>query len=169
MRIDRKLEKIFRLNDENWMKHSNPMSVWTRYAVLPIIVVSLWSRVWLEWWCLIPLLVSIVWMFINPIFFDKPKSTNNWASKAVLGERVYLNRDDIEIPAQHKTPLYTILNLVAMSGLMLAIWGVVELSVWAAAVGTGVTILGKSWFLDRMVWLYEDMKDNNDTYKSWDY
>lgn len=169
MNLEKRLEKVFRLNADNWMKHSNPMSVWTRYSVLPIIIGSVWSRVWLGWWCLVPVLISIVWMFINPVFFDKPKSTKNWASKAVLGERVYLNRDSVEIPQHHKTPLYMILNLVSMSGLLLAIWGVVELSVWAAIAGTGVTILGKSWFLDRMVWLYEDMKDNNDTYRSWDY
>jgi hypothetical protein len=25
----------------------------------------------------------------------------------------------------------------------------------------------KAWFVDRMVWLYLDMKDTNDTYRSW--
>ena len=29
--------------------------------------------------------------------------------------------------------------------------------------------LGKMWFLDRMVWLYEDMKDTTPEYRSWLY
>jgi len=167
--FERKLAQVFSLSDENWMKHANPISVWTRYTVLPIIALSVWSRLWIGWWCLIPLLISIGWMFINPIFFDKPTSTKNWASKAVLGERVYLNRDNIDIPDQHKTLLYTVLNLISFFGLMLAIWGMVVYSVWGAAVGVAITMLGKSWFLDRMVWLYEDMKGKDETYKSWEY
>ena len=35
--------------------------------------------------------------------------------------------------------------------------------------GLSVTMLGKLWFLDRMVWLYEDMKDTSETYRSWLY
>ena len=35
--------------------------------------------------------------------------------------------------------------------------------------GIVLAYLGKSWFLDRMVWLYEDMKNENEIYKSWDY
>ena len=102
MTLERKISKLFYLTDENWMKHANPWSVWTRYSVLPIIVLAFWSRIWIGWWYLIPATVSLVWMFLNPIFFNKPKSTKNWASKSVLGERVYLNRDKIDIPGYHK-------------------------------------------------------------------
>ena len=100
------------MSDENWMKHANPVSVWTRYSVLPIIVIAFWSRRWIGWWCLLPGCIAILWMFLNPVMFKKPISTKNWASKAVLGERVYL---------------------------------------------------------DRMVWLYEDMKNENEIYKSREY
>lgn len=30
-----------------------------------------------------------------------------------------------------------------------------------------MAIIGKSWFLDRMVWLYQDLKDENELYQSW--
>ena len=111
MTLERKVAKIFNLTDENWMKHANPISVWTRYSVLPIIIFSFWSRVWIGWYCLIPGLISMLWMFINPIFFKKPKSTKNWASKAVLGERVYLNRDNVKIPERHTINLHILLNI----------------------------------------------------------
>jgi len=42
--------------------------------------------------------LSILWMFFNPVVLSKPKSTKNGASKCVLGERVYLNRDEVPLP-----------------------------------------------------------------------
>lgn len=101
--------------------------------------------------------------------FKKPKSAKNWASKAVLGERVYLNRDKIDIPDIHKTPLLKILNIVSSKGMGLAIWALIYYSVLGAVFGTAIAYLGKSWYLDRMVWLYEDMKKTNPEYQSWEY
>lgn len=169
MTLERKIANIFNLSDENWMKHANPISVWTRYSVLPIIIFAFWSRIWIGWWCLIPSILALLWMFFNPVVFNKPKSTKNWASKAVLGERVYLNRDRIPLPSHHNVPIYKILNLTSSVGLILAIWATVNYSMWAAILGTMMAYLGKSWFLDRMVWLYEDMKTNNEIYQSWEY
>lgn len=169
MTFERKIASIFNLTDENWMKHANPWSVWTRYSVLPLIVFAFWSRIWISWWCLIPGILSIGWMFFNPIFFPKPTSTQNWASQSVLGERVYLNRDKVDIPAIHKSPIYSVLNGISSIGMLIAIWAIVYYSVWGAILGISLTYLGKSWYLDRMVWLYSEMKELNDRYKSWDY
>lgn len=167
--LERKIAKLFNLTDENWMKHANPISVWTRYSVMPVIVLSFWSRKWIGWWCLIPGILSILWIFFNPIIFKKPKSTKNWASKAVLGERVYLNRDQIKLPIHHDVPLHNILNGISSAGCVLAIWSIIYYSVWGAVLGVSLAYIGKSWFLDRMVWLYEDMKNSNETYNSWEY
>ncbi len=169
MTLERKIAKAFRLTDENWMKHSNPWSVWTRYSVLPLIVLAFWSRAWIGWWCLIPGIGSILWMFFNPVLFNKPRSTKNWASKAVLGERAYLNRDKVEIPDIHKTPLHGILKLMSSTGMVMTIWAVVFYSVWGAVLGVTLAYIGKSWFLDRMVWLYETMKSENEEYRKWEY
>ena len=105
MTLERKIAGLFKLDDDNWMRHANPISVWTRYSVLPVIVLAFWSREWIGWWCLVPGLVSLLWLFFNPILFKKPKSTKNWASKAVLGERVFLNRDNVPIPDNHNLSL----------------------------------------------------------------
>ncbi len=169
MTLERKIASAFKLDDKNWMKHANPVSVWTRYSVLPIIVLSFWSRVWIGWWSIIPGFISLLWMFFNPVLFSKPESTKNWASKAVLGERVFLNRDKIAIPEKHRIPLHTILNTISSIGLILAIWSTIYYSVWGAISGIVLAYIGKSWFLDRMVWLYEDMKETNETYKNWEY
>ncbi|WP_292742490.1 DUF6653 family protein [Methylophaga sp. UBA3192] len=118
---------------------------------------------------LVPGLASLLWLFFNPILFKKPKSTKNWASKAVLGERVYLNRDMVPIPDRHTIPLHGFLNGISFTGLLLAVWATVYFSVWGAILGVSLAYLGKSWFLDRMVWLYEDMKEANELYRSWEY
>ncbi len=169
MTVERKIANWFNLNGENWMRHANPWSVWTRYSVLPLIVVAFWSRTWIGWWCLIPGLLSLAWMFFNPVLFNKPRSTKNWASKSVLGERVYLNRDKICIPLHHKTILVKILNSISFAGMMMAVWAIIYYSVWGAVMGGCLAYLGKSWYLDRMVWLYEDMKTKNKEYASWEY
>lgn len=169
MTLERRLAKLFRLNDESWMRHANPVSVWTRYTVLPVIVLAIWSRTWIGHWWLLPGVVSLLWMFLNPVLFSRPKSTKNWASKAVLGERVYLNRDEIPIPAKHRIALHVLLNGFASVGLLLAIVSAIYYWWWGAVFGVVITCLCKSWFLDRMVWLYEDMKHHDERYRSWEY
>lgn len=53
--------------------------------------------------------------------------------------------------------------------MLVAIWATVEFSIWGSIIGVLMAYLGKSWYLDRMVWLYEDMKEINEEYKSWDF
>ena len=167
MTLERKIANLFNLTDKNWMKHANPWSVWTRYSVLPIIVLAFWSRIWIGMWHLVPAIISIAWMFFNPRFFKKPKSTKNWASKSVLGERVWLNRDKVAVP-KHHSKIIPILNLVSSAGMILAIWAIVKLAAWPAVPGVALAYLGKSWYLDRMVWIYEDMKHLPE-YGEWEY
>jgi len=38
--VERKIASIFRLDGKNWMKHANPRRVWTRYSMLPLIVMA---------------------------------------------------------------------------------------------------------------------------------
>ncbi|MGD8400643.1 MAG: hypothetical protein PVH64_06875 [Bacillota bacterium] len=167
MTMERKLAAIFHLTDENWLRHANPWSVGTRYTVLPLMAAAFWSRVWLGWWYLVPAGLSLIWVFLNPVLFDKPRSTNNWASKSVLGERVYINRDQIAIPKHHQA-LPPFLNVLAGVGMIMAIWGLVALNIWLTISGILLAYLGKSWYLDRMVWLYEDMGCINE-YQQWFY
>ena len=54
-------------------------------------------------------------------------------------------------------------------GLPFLIWGLWQLNIWATGIGTVLVYAGKVWFLDRMVWLYEDMKDSTSEYSSWLY
>jgi len=43
----------------------------------------------------------------------------------------------------------------------------VWLEIWPALLGLVLVMICKLWFVDRMVWLYEDMKDQHPTYREW--
>jgi len=163
------LQKLFRLNDTNWMRHANPWSVYTRYSALPLILLSIWSKCWIDNFWYLALGLSIIWTFVNPVLFKKPRSTNNWASHCVFGERVYINRKKIDIPKHHKTPIIPIQNTIAGIGFVVSIIAASQYEFWVMMFGLSLAILGKTWFLDRMVWLFHDMKDKNEEYHNWQY
>ncbi len=84
-----------------------------------------------------------------------------------MGERVYINRDKIDLPEHHKLALFKILNMISSLGMLLSTWAIVYYSVWGAIVRVTLAYLEKSWYLNRTVWLYEDMREVNEEYKSW--
>ena len=92
--------KLFGLEGERWMRHANPVSVWTRFAVLPLLALAVWSREWIGWWSLPAVALVLVFMMVNPLLFPPPRSTRHWASKGVFGERIWTDRDKAELPAQ---------------------------------------------------------------------
>jgi len=83
--------KFFGLDDEGWMRHANPWSGWMRVPCLVLLVAAFWSRVWLGWYSAIPIAAILLWTYFSPRIFPKPKSTQNWASKAVLGSNAPSN------------------------------------------------------------------------------
>lgn len=168
MSLDRLIATAFRMDDTAWRRHANPWSVWTRAATLPFLVLAVWGRAWIGWWSLVPIGILVVWLWLNPRIFPSPRSTDNWASKSVLGERVWLNRKQVPLPPHHRlAPL--ILSFVSLTGAIVLIWGLIALLIWPTLLGTTIVYLGKLWFLDRMVWLYEDMKDARPEYREWLY
>ena len=40
-------------------------------------------------------------MVVNPLLFPTPRSTRNWASKGVFGERIWADRNTVELPDRH--------------------------------------------------------------------
>lgn len=145
------------MDESTWKRHSNPWSVVTRSTVTPILVLALWSRVVFGWYSIILVIFSLIWIYVNPRIFSPPKSTNNWASKGVFGERVWVNRDKVPIPEKHRR-VPNILSIVSGIGFIFVIFGTYKLDILIVLFGFSLNLLGKLWFVDRMVWLYEDMK-----------
>ena len=156
------------MSDATWKRHANPWSVITRIPILPLLALAIWSREWFAWWSLAPISLLTLWTIVNPRAFPKPRSTNNWASKGTFGERVWLNDKVIPIPAHHRNWARW---LAVANGFALIpmVWGLYVLNPWAAGLGAILASALKIWFVDRMVWLYEDMKDASPEYRSWLY
>lgn len=166
MRIDKAIEGSMAMSDATWARHANPWSAYTRLPILPLLAQAIWSRIWIGWWALVPIALLIAWTFFNPRAFSPPASTDNWASKVTFGERVWLNRKAIPIPDHHAR---WAMGLSVFGGLaiILLAWGLYAFDPWAAALGAILSSMLKIWFCDRMVWLFEDMKDAVPEYAGW--
>lgn len=158
MTTEKKIGKVFGLQGNSWENHANPWSVWTRFATLPFLVLAIWSRVWVAWYCLIPITVLVIWLLINPTLFKKPSSFNNWGSKSVLGEKYWSERKKRFVPKHHNIPILILTILQTIGGIVLII-GLWRLKICWTLIGIITVYMAKMWFLDRMVWIQEDMKN----------
>ncbi|WP_298912866.1 DUF6653 family protein [uncultured Roseobacter sp.] len=148
-------EQAMAMDDHVWLRHANPWSGWTRMLTcLPLLVLALWSRVWLGVWALIPVGLAIFWIWWNPRAFPPPRTLDNWMSKGVLGERVFLNHRG-EIDAHHRRAA-VVLSALSLPGALIMIWGLWFLWWEGAVFGMILTALPKIWFVDRMVWVHDD-------------
>jgi hypothetical protein len=167
--IEKRVADLFGLRGDAWTRHANQWSVWSRFSCVSLFAVAVWSREWIGWYCLVPVGVTIMWTWLNPRLFGVPTSTRNWASKGVFGERIWSERRTIEIPDQFLSPVPHLANALSCVGLPMLAYGLVSLDVWLVVAGIVVVHGGKLWFIDRMVLLFEDMKQRDADYASWEY
>lgn len=139
-----------------WARHANPWSGWTRVPALPLLALAIWSRAWLGWWALVPVAALLAWLWVNPRLFPPPRDETAWMTRGVLGERLWLARDETPVPAHHRRAP-NILSAIGAAGVLLAIGGLATRAGWAVIAGVAVAMLAKLWFIDRMVWLHRDM------------
>jgi len=81
--IKRLLRGIFRY-------HSNPWSAWTRLLSAPLVFVPIWNRSWREG------AILGVWLIANPIVFAEPKDDKAWATRAMLGEEMWIAKRPLD-------------------------------------------------------------------------
>ncbi|MGP9819945.1 DUF6653 family protein [Salinarimonas sp. NSM] len=167
MDIFKASERLMAMDDAAWERHAHPMSVYTRMLLgLPLLVAAIWSRAWIGWWALAAVAAVAAFTWANARMTSRPASTDNWASKATFGERVLLARDAVPIPAHHRV-MANRLTALASAGVPFLAFGLWALDPWPTAFGMGLVYAGKLWFLDRMVWLYEDMRRVEPRYEAW--
>lgn len=156
----------FKMDEKTWERHANPWSAWTRVPVLPLLCLAIWARIWIGWWCIVPIIILLAWTWLNPRAFSRPASTSSWASRAVMGERVWLNRTEVPIPGHHALWAH-ILAWASAAGLPPLIYGLWVFDLPLVLLGLTLTIGPKLWFLDRMAWLYDDMARAHPKYAAW--
>jgi hypothetical protein len=157
---------FFRLDDAGWERHANPWSVYTRIAIWPFLVTALWSFHWIGWYALIPLAAVALWAFINPRAFPPPASTKSWASRAVLGERIFLARTEEPVPHHHAVA-GRLLAGAGAAGTLVMVVGLAMAIPTLYLAGAVTAFLTKMWFIDRMVWLFDDMSREHPRFAAW--
>jgi Family of unknown function (DUF6653) len=167
--FERRVAGLFGLKGDNWLRHANPLSVWTRFAVVPLLALAIWSRDWIGWWSLAAVAAVLAFMMVNPLLFGEPRSTRNWASKSVFGERIWSERDKVELPPQFRaSKVPNVTTALQVAGLAVMAYGLVRLDWLAVVSGVLLAQTAKAWFLDRMVLLFEDMKARDPAYAAWE-
>jgi hypothetical protein len=126
-----------------WEPHASPRSVWPLVAAYPLLLLALYRRD--------PRLLggTLLGVVANLLLVSPPETDEAWATRVVLGERVWLDRG--------------LRSEVGTLGL-LAVGGAVHLATMRAAlgqdrlrtlVGGAASLLLMFVFFDRMVRLYE--------------
>lgn len=152
----RALERSMAMDDAAWQRHANPWSVFTRFSILPLLALAVWSREWIGAWSLAAVALVALWTWYNPRAFGPPHSTDNWASKGVMGERLFLARKSHPVPRHHER-MALLLAALSFVGIVILVHGLAVLQFWTVTAGLVLAMATKAWFIDRMVWLYEDM------------
>ena len=75
MRIDKAIERLMMMDGASWARHASPWSFWTRVPVLALLALAIWSRVWVGWWCVVPIGLVGVWTLVNPRAFPGTSHT----------------------------------------------------------------------------------------------
>ncbi|NUW34280.1 hypothetical protein HTZ77_22985 [Nonomuraea sp. SMC257] len=141
------------MTDEAWRRHANPWSVWTRFAAIPLMILAVWSRAWVGWWCLAGVALVVVWLAANPHVFPAVERAESWAAKGIYGEKLWLY-DRSLVDGDHRR-VQRLLVAVGVTGFALLIWGLVALEVWPTVFGATLVVLGQLWRIDRLGQLYE--------------
>lgn len=158
-------EKLMSMDEKSWQRHANPWSVYSRFTTLPLLSLAFYSREWMEIYSLIPIVLALAWIWLNPRLFNAPPSTDNWASMGTFGERLYLNRKNIPIPVYHQRVCILLQTLSAL-GIPFFIYSLYSLNVWLLVASNVWIMVFKAWFVDRMVWLYREMENSDNKYTS---
>ena len=160
-------EKLMSMSPDVWARHANPLSVYTRIAGGTAVFFALWSPFWLGWWSVLAIGLAGLWIWLNPRLFPPPSDTRSWAARGVLGERAFLRRAVVAIPSEHARMGHI---STGIAGIFLVITAVAfyRENFWFAFTAWHAATLAKVWFVDRMAWLWDDMKDANDLYRAWD-
>lgn len=160
------LAALMQMDERVWERHANPWSVWSRLATFPLLMLAIWSWHWIGWIALLPVALLALWLWLNPRVFSPPASTQSWASRAVLGERVFLLRMIHPVPLEH-TNVATLLGVAtSVSGFVMAAGFLAAEPITYIAGGTAL-IFFKLWLCDRMVWLFDEMSEDIPEYRAW--
>ncbi|SFT89529.1 hypothetical protein SAMN05444141_104207 [Pseudovibrio denitrificans] len=146
---------------------NKPKSLLVRALVLPALLAPLWYQPTLGWfWAVALSVAAVAWVWIIPPFGKKNVGAQTWAQKAILGERMWLNRMFVPIPAPYHQKALALL-VVGLIAVGLAIWAAATNNLPLMLTGGIIAYLAKFTSLFVMVKIFEHMKNAHPLYKSW--
>lgn len=159
-------EKTMGMTPDAWARHGNPKSVFSRIVGGTAVFFALWTPFWIGWWSVAPIMLAGFWVWLNPRLFRPPEHAEAWATRGVLGERAFLNRKEVAVPREFERVAWiaTAIAIVFLVSAAHAFW---QRDFWYAFVAWHAATLAKLWYCDRMVWLWDIMKERSDAYRRW--
>jgi hypothetical protein len=136
---------IKQLTRKIFARHSNPWSAWTRLFNAPLIFVPIWNRSWGQGALL------GMWLIVNPLVFPEPEDDKAWATRAMLGEEMWISR--------HPLDRAMVLNIGASIFGIGGVWGAYKrrsLPTEVCAIGQVVLLLA---YWREMALFYERHRD----------
>lgn len=139
------------LSEKTWERHANPWSGWTRVLAVPLLGSGLYFHsIWI-------LGIAILWVLINPLVFPKPARTDNWMSKGVIGERLYLSKGK-----KFQKDLPTLLNVANIPVSISFLYFGWQQELMPLVLSGLLLMVIKFWFIDRMVALVDSRADKKE-------
>jgi len=101
------MASVARVRRAIFARHCNPWSAWTRWASTPLTLVPVWTRRRSH------ALLLVGWLAVNPFVFGKPPHERAWATRAMLGEELWISRRPRDA-AMVVSVLTSVISVVAM-------------------------------------------------------
>lgn len=127
-----------------WSRHANPWSVWTLVVAYPTLMLAVYRRRWSL------LLGTLSFVAVNPLVFSEPDDDSAWATRVVLGEKVWLEEGILS------SPLDALFVALTAPIHLWTIRSAVNQRPVRTTIGTALSLLSMLLFFGRMVALYEE-------------
>ncbi|MFD3748043.1 DUF6653 family protein [Nocardia sp. NPDC058633] len=126
-------------------RHASPWSAWSRWATAPLVLVPVWNRSWSQ------AAVIGAWFVVNPVIFPEPAHQRAWATRAVLGEELWL--------IDHPRDAGLAVDLAATGAGLIALGGAWHRRPVPTVVAAGTTMLLLLGYWELMARYYEAHRD----------
>ena len=142
------------LSEKTWQRHANPWSGFTRIISFPLLYIPIWflsdffTNPLKYWYVVFVGILVIIWYTLNPKLFHTPKDFHHYLSRGVLGEKIWTED-------RKKDAIALILTLAMVPFFLLSIAAAYLQLFWPTLFFAVVPYLLKLWFIDRMVFLYD--------------
>lgn len=159
MNILQRYARTVGMSEDAWRRHANPWSVWTRFATIPLLMLAIWSRAWIGWWTVVPVVLLVLWLWLNPRAFAPIDTPKAWSSKGIFGEHLWV-QDRSAMPVGFGV-VQRFWAVGALTGAALLVWGLTMLAVWPTVFGATLIVYGQLWRIDRLGIFYDQQVASN--------